>query len=232
MSKKVRPAPCRHECPKRYVWPSLPSRMSKKVRLALPAVTNVQKGTSGPPCRHECPKRYVWPSLPSRVSKKVRPAPCRHECPKRYVWPSVLSRMSKKVRPAPCRHECPKRYVWPSLPSGLSYRHECPKRYVSSCRADAVCLWVWGLCWASSRPVGGHRHALAAAVRVPKLHSCLGAKVENSSPKKIECKNWNKIWNMNVTNVENYGDFTVMVLVAVLWQSLMTKHPLRVGNLL
>ena len=165
--------------------------MSKKVRLALPAVTNVQKGTSRPlpsrmskkirpaPCRQECPKRYVPPPavknvqkgtsrpLPSRMSKKVRPAPCRQECPKRYVPPPAVKNVQKGTS-RPCRQECPKRYVPPPAvknvqkdTSRLSYRHECPKRYVSSCRADAVCLWVWGLCWASSRPVGGRRHALA-----------------------------------------------------------------------
>ena len=36
--------------------------------------------------------------------------------------------------------------------------------------------------------------------------------------------------HMNLTNVENFGDFSVMVLVAVLWQSLITKHHFREGN--
>ena len=40
------------------------------------------------------------------------------------------------------------------------------------------------------------------------------------------------MWNMNLTNVENFGDFSVMVLVVVLWQSLLTNYHLRVGNFL
>ena len=40
-----------------------------------------------------------------------------------------------------------------------------------------------------------------------------------------------KMWDVNLINVENHGDFIVMVSVAVVWQSLlMSKHQLRVVN--
>ena len=39
------------------------------------------------------------------------------------------------------------------------------------------------------------------------------------------------MWNMNLTNVDKFGDFHVMVFVAVLWQLFMTNHHLRMGNL-
>ena len=66
----------------------------------------------------------------------------------------------------------------------------------------------------------------------PKITILLGCRSGKFRPPKRqgEWKIWSKMGYINLIDVENSGYFSVMAFMAVLWQSLLSKHQLRVGN--
>ena len=95
-----------------------------------------------------------------------------------------------------------------------------------------------------STPAAAHRDAAAFLLRewegwdvsrvmdsVPKLQSCLSVGVENSDQKRRwEWKMWRKMWDKLDWCRKLWWFQWTMALVAVLWQSLMPNHQLRVRN--
>ena len=66
---------------------------------------------------------------------------------------------------------------------------------------------------------------------VPKLQSCSGVGVENSSSKKIgRVKNCNKMWTLNSIDMENGGDSGVTEVNVILRWSVTLNHSFGVEN--
>ena len=74
----------------------------------------------------------------------------------------------------------------------------------------------------------GRRNAEPQCPKIKSLLGCQSGKFE--LPKDNESGKISKMWDINFIYAKNRGNFSVIVLVAVLWQTLMSKHQMRAGN--